>query len=169
MRYVILGGSALFVGAMVVLAVVLYPIVFPRGEVVGAFDMRDPRASVTVQARVGDRVHTRASFEADIDGDALETMLLEVPLLVRADGPSHVEARCELSTGSAYSSETSPTHGKVTGIPNDCVLTLPAAGAYAITVEDPFANHVYEKDGKRGPMPFTLAELEVRLEKKAQP
>jgi hypothetical protein len=126
------------------ISVLVFFLVRPRGEKLGVTSLTDPTASLGVDGKPGDSLHFRSdvsvaipkvSFADDEQRErALERAFRKSSLTVRATSPTGVEriATCPIYNGRAGSSSTFPGTFTKSGMLNDCVVSLDAAGRWTV-------------------------------------
>jgi hypothetical protein len=124
--------------------VLVFFMVRPRGEKLGVTSLTDPGASLGVDGKPGDSLYFRTdasvaipkvTFADDNQRErALTNALRKSQLTVRATSPTGVEriATCPIYNGRSSSSSTFPGTFTQSGMLNDCVIPIDAAGRWTV-------------------------------------
>lgn len=151
------------------LSVLVFFLVRPRGEKLGVTNLADPAATLGIEAKTGDSLFFRTdvsvaipkvSFQDDNQRErTLTNALRKSQLTVRATSPAGVErtATCPIYNGRSSSSSTFPGSFTQSGMLNDCVIPIDAAGRWTVRGSVAWAPE----------LSLLSASLETRLENAA--
>lgn len=116
----------------------------PRGEAVGQTNLMNTNATLAVTGNTGESLFFRTdvslsiptvSFTDDEQRErALDKLLRQSTLTVRAKSPSGTEkvASCSVYNGRASSTSTTPGVFSRSGMLNDCEIPLDASGSWTV-------------------------------------
>jgi hypothetical protein len=154
------------VGFVVGISVLVYFMTRPRGEAVGRTNLREGNVEVAVTGNAGDSLHFRSdvsivSTDLGTLGDdqrerKVQRLLRESTLTLKAISASGAErtASCPIYNGRSGTTTVLPSTYSMSGMLNDCVIPLDAAGAWKVRSSVAWASG----------LPLRTATLEVRLE-----
>lgn len=144
---------------------------WPRGERLGAIDLRSDTPTLSIDVGAGDKLNFRidtitvgtksgypdsSRSRSNKVHEELKASVLTITA-VGNDGASKASTECGAYADKATTGSSDPDHVKSSGLPLDCVIDVPKAGVYTVTAKVAWV-----------PKDVREAFLEVRREKAAK-